>query len=370
MISLYFHIPFCRKKCDYCDFYSVVGEDEQIPRYIAALKNEISLRKTNEVVDTIFFGGGTPSILKENEFSEIADFIKANFELSPNCEWTIEVNPESFTEEKALNWLENGVNRLSLGIQTLNYPELKICGRAHSIEQALAVLQSGVLERFSSVNVDLIYGLPQQSAESLCYSLQTVCGYSAVNHISLYELTLAENTRFSLEREKYRFPSETRITNIVATSASLLKSGGFERYEVSNFAKDGKRCRHNENYWKNGKYIGLGAAAHSFNGEERSANFSDLHGYMQSLEAGELPMDFNEKLDSKRKRLEFLMLHLRTVDGFSVSAFRRKFKTDILLQNEKYVQSLVKDGYMIIDDDTCKLTDKGLAIADGVAARL
>jgi len=370
MISLYFHIPFCEKKCNYCDFYSVNADDEQIRNYIAMLKKEIALRKTNETVETIFFGGGTPSILKESEFSEIADFIKANFELSPNCEWTIEVNPESFTEEKAENWLKHGVNRLSLGVQSLIDAELGICGRPHTAEQATAILQSEILQKFASVSVDLIYGLPEQTVKTFASGMQSVIGYPAVNHISLYELTIAENTRFEFEREKYRFPAEEEIEKIVEYSRHFLKEFGYERYEVSNFSKEGKRCRHNEQYWNGSKYMGFGAGAHSFDGKNRFANYSDLHKYEQSLEDNILPIVFCEKLDSKRRRLEFLMLSLRTVNGFSVSGFRRKFKQDILLQNENYVQNLVKDGYMIIDGDICKLTDKGLDIADGVAARL
>jgi len=371
MISLYFHIPFCKRKCNYCDFYSISDEEgDKVREYIESLKKEIILRKTDEKVESIFWGGGTPSLLKENDFSEIADFIRANFDLLPDCEWTIEANPESFSEEKAQLWLNKGVNRLSLGVQSLNDDELKICGRLHDAQQATAVLKSKIIEKFSSVNVDLIYGLPLQTAASFESTLRTVCETPCLAHLSLYELSVGENTHFSWEREKYNFPSEEELAKMMDISRQILTANGFERYEVSNFAKEGKRCRHNENYWKDGQYMGFGAAAHSFDGRRRCANHSELSLYTDSLDYGELPVSFCEKMDSKRRRLEFLMLNLRTVDGFSVSAFRRKFKSDVLLQNEKYVQKLVKDGLMVVEDDVCKLTDKGLDMADGVAARL
>ena len=369
MISLYFHIPFCKKKCNYCDFYSVCGETET-QAYINSLKKEILLKKTSEKVDTIFFGGGTPSILSKEQFCEVADFIRSNFDLSFDCEWTIEVNPESFSEKKAQVWLEKGVNRLSIGVQSLNDGELEVCGRIHNRKRAISVLKNDILQKFSSVNVDLIYGLPAQNAESFAETLKAAADIYAVKHISLYELAIAKNSYFGRNFKNYDFPDETKIEEIVEISKNILKKCGFERYEVSNFARDGYRCRHNENYWKGKKYMGFGTAAHSFDGETRSANFSDLQRYINCLSGNALAIDFQENLDSEQKKLEFLMLRLRTVDGFSISGFRRKFKTDFLLKNEKYVQSLIENGYMVVENGVCKLTDKGLDIADGVAARL
>jgi oxygen-independent coproporphyrinogen-3 oxidase len=338
--------------------------------YIESLKKEILLKKTSEKVDTIFFGGGTPSILSKEQFCDIANFIKNNFVLTKNCEWTIEVNPESFSEEKAQNWLENGVNRLSVGVQSLNDNELKICGRIHNKELALDVLKNDILQKFSSINVDLIYGLPAQNAKSFAETLKIITKIPAIKHISLYELTIAKNSNFGRNFENYDFLNETKIEEIIEISKNILKKCDFERYEVSNFAKNGYRCRHNENYWKGKKYIGFGTAAHSFDGNVRSANFSDLQRYIKCLSGNVLAIDFQENLYDEQKKLEFLMLRLRTIDGFSISGFRRKFKTDFLLKNEKYVQKLIKNGYMVIENGICKLTDKGLDIADGVAVRL
>lgn len=349
MISLYFHIPFCRKKCAYCDFFSVSDESE-IKNYLDYLKMEIISRKTDELVETIFFGGGTPSVLSGELFCEIADFIKENFNLAENCEWTIECNPESFSSEKAKIWLACGVNRLSFGVQSLNDKELKICGRIHNRKQAIAVLQTPILNDFSSVNVDLIYGLPEQTEISFAETLKIICENPIIKHISLYELTLAENSKLIKI-------SEEEIEKITEFSRVFLQENGFERYEVSNFAKCGFRCKHNINYWTGKKYLGFGAAAHSFDGETRSANSANL----------KYNLEFSEKLTSEQKRTEFLMLRLRFADGFSLSDFQEKFGN---LGNEKYIEELQKNGLMQIKNGICKLTEKGLDFADGIAGKL
>ncbi|MDR0303698.1 MAG: radical SAM family heme chaperone HemW [Chitinispirillales bacterium] len=373
MISLYFHIPFCKKKCNYCDFYSITDE-KQINKFIAALKKEIILRKNEthgKEIDTIFFGGGSPSVLTESQFCEISDFIKQNFKIAVNYEWTIEVNPENYSEEKAKIWQECGVNRLSIGIQSLNDDELNICGRIHDRKQAIGVLRSKILKRFDNVNADLIYGLPNQNKNSFSETLKTVCKIPVIKHISLYELTIAENSFFGKNREKFNLPNESEIEKIVKYSRNFLQKSGFERYEVSNFAKNGCRCRHNENYWNYGRYIGFGPSSHSFDGEnKRSANISDIEKYCELLNRNEIAADFIENLLLEQKKTEFLMLKLRTSDGFSLSEFGVKFGIDFLVKNKKYVNNLIENDYMIIKNGVCKLTDKGLDIADGIAIKL
>jgi len=370
MFSLYFHIPFCRKKCGYCDFYSIVNE-KLTDKFIAALKKEIVLRKTDAQVETIFFGGGTPSILSRKQLSEIAGFIRQNFNLSPDCEWTMEVNPESFTDKKAEVFLKNGINRISIGIQSLNDGELKTCGRIHDGKRAIQVLRSAVLQEFRSVSVDLIYGLPQQNEASFLQTLKAILQTHVVKHISLYELTINENTAFGKNHYDYNFPSAEIVEKIVKSLRIYLKENGFERYEVSNFAKEGHRCRHNENYWNCEKYLGLGPSAHSFDGEnKRSANIANMEKYCEKLNRNELATNFSETLSLEQKKTEFLMLRLRTSDGFILSEFSAKFGGDFLSENGKYVDNLIENAYMVIENGVCKLTDKGLDIADGIAARL
>jgi len=370
MLSLYFHIPFCRKKCGYCDFYSITNEN-LTDKFISALKKEIVLQKTDAQVGTIFFGGGTPSILSRKQLSEIAGFIRQNFNLTPDCEWTIEVNPESFTDKKAEVYLENGINRLSTGIQSLNDDELKICGRIHDGKRAMQVLQSAILQEFRSVNVDLIYGLPKQDEKSFLQTLEKILQISAVKHISLYELTINKSAAFGKNYGDYDFPSAETVEKTVKTSRTYLKENGFERYEVSNFAKTGHRCRHNESYWAGEKYTGLGPSAHSFDGEnKRGANIADVEKYCEKLSRNELAVDFSEILSLEQKKTEFLMLRLRTGDGFALSEFSAKFGGDFLSENKKYVDNLIKNAYMLIENGVCKLTDKGLDIADGIAVRL
>lgn len=360
MISLYFHIPFCKRKCNYCDFYSV-SDEKSMKNYVDFLKKEIILRRTDEEVDTIFFGGGTPSVLSEKLFREISDNIKQNFNLSKKCEWTIECNPESFTDEKAETWLECGVNRLSVGIQSLNDNELNACGRIHNSKQAIIVLQNPILDKFSSVNADLIYGLPEQTEKSFAETLKKILEISVIKHISLYELTIAENSYFDKNYEKYKFPSEDEIDKITEYSRNFLQKNGFERYEVSNFAKKNNRCRHNENYWTGEKYLGFGAAAHSFDGETRSANSADLN-----YKSG-----FREKLTDEQKKMEYLMLRLRYTDGFLLADFREKIGCEFENEeNIKYIKELQKNNLMIIENGICKLTNHGLDFADGIAAKL
>jgi len=360
VISLYFHIPFCKKKCSYCDFYSV-SDESAIENYLNFLKKEIISRRTDEEVDTIFFGGGTPSVLNEKSFIEISDTIKQNFNLSKNCEWTIECNPESFSDEKAKTWLECGVNRLSIGIQSLNDNELKICERLHDKKQAIEVLQNHILNKFSSVNVDLIYGLPEQTESSFAETLKTICEMPVIKHISLYELTIAENSAFGKKTENYNFYDEDEIEKITENSRIFMQKNGFERYEVSNFAKIGFRCRHNENYWAGKKYLGFGAAAHSFDGEMRSANSADLKYHLE----------FSEKLTIEQKKIEYLMLRLRSADGFELSDFRKNFGYEFEnSDNKKYIEELQKNNLMIIENGICKLTNHGLDFADGIAGKL
>jgi oxygen-independent coproporphyrinogen-3 oxidase len=370
MFSLYFHIPFCKKKCGYCDFYSITNEN-LTNKFIDALKKEILLRKSDAQVGTIFFGGGTPSILTPNQLSEIADFIRQNFNLSPDCEWTMEVNPESFTDKKAEVYLKNGINRLSIGIQSLNDGELKICGRIHDGKRATQVLRSAILQEFNSVNVDLIYGLPQQDEKSFLQTLETILKIRAVKHVSLYELTINKSAAFGKNYGDYDFPSAEIVEKTVKSSRDYLKENGFERYEVSNFAKEGHRCRHNENYWNCGKYLGFGPSAHSFDGEnKRGANIADVEKYCEKLNKNELASDFSETLSLEQKKTEFLMLRLRTSGGFALSEFSAKFGCDFLSENKKYVDNLIENAYMFIENGFCKLTDKGLDIADGIAVRL
>ena len=330
--SLYIHIPFCKKKCNYCDFYSTT-DIENIDKFILSLKDEIHSQKTNDEVTTIFFGGGTPSILSEKQFMEIAHCIKHNFHISCNCEWTLEVNPESFTEKKAAVWLKAGVNRLSIGIQSLNNKELETCGRIHDKKQALQILSNDILRKFDSISVDLIYGLKHQTRKTFMNSLKNVLEFDYVKHISLYELTNPNNVCLI---------DEEIIEKITTRSRILLRKFGFERYEISNYARKGHRCRHNLNYWNYGKYLGFGPSAHSFDGEKR---------YCAQVA---------EELTQEQKRLEYLMLKLRTADGFSIAEYEERFGSFEYTSDNRLI---IKGGY-------CKLTDSALDFADGIAASM
>jgi len=346
MISLYFHVPFCRKKCLYCDFYSET-DTKKVGEYIYNTEREIDFRRTDEPVESVFFGGGTPSVLNPSEFKRIAEKIKDNFNLNKDCEWTVECNPESFSVEKAKMYLSCGVTRLSFGIQSLNEDELKTFGRIHSAKEAEILLQNKILENFKSINIDLIYGLDKQTEASFMKSLKKAVSVPTVKHISLYELTLSE-------KNILKKANEEEIEKIEKTSRQYLKEQGFERYEISNFAKENHRCRHNENYWLGKKYLGFGPSACSFDGKSLRTVGTE-----------------QEKLTKQQERLEYLMLRLRTSDGFYLSDFKKRFSEDLMKTKKQYIENLIKAKYLSIKPDgRLHLSDSGLNLADGISTNL
>ncbi len=252
-VSLYIHIPFCKSKCRYCDFYSIKYETELADRYIDSIIAEWDLVKKKlkiqePLIDTIFFGGGTPSILSIEQWSRLGQFING-LNLADDLEWSIECNPESFSPEKADLWASLGVNRLTIGVQTLNAEELSFAGRVHSKERALEVLMDSSLRKFGIVGVDIIYGLPLQTRESLVNTIRSCIEIPYVKHCSVYELTLSEDTSFGRHRSILPLPGEDSVYEMSKVISSTLECRGFLQYEISNYAKSGYRCKHNEVYW-------------------------------------------------------------------------------------------------------------------------
>ena len=375
-LSLYFHIPFCAHKCGYCDFYSHT-KLSQVSSFVSSLKREIALAikrfpeiKTRPIA-TIFFGGGTPSILSADQFKEVGRVINDTFDLSELAEWSIEVNPESFTVAKARAWLDTGVTRLSVGVQSLDTTELKVSERIHSATTALEVFTTPILMEFDSVSADTIYGLPNQTEASLAHTLTTLTALPVIQHISSYELTIAEGTPFEKKQESLALPREEKLERLTALGRSIIAESGFERYEVSNFARNGKISHHNMTYWNGAEYLGFGPSAHSYYGGKRWGNSASQKKWEETLATGVLAYENSEEITVDMQLEEFLMLRLRTAQGFLEREFQKLFGESFESDSRRgSVAILMEQGYLKKVDSRWFLSDSGLDRADGIALML
>ncbi len=375
-IGLYLHVPFCAAKCRYCNFYSVQYNPEVAAAYLDAIKREIELCRDRRIigdrieVGTVFFGGGTPSVLSVAELSSLCRMIRESFALASDCEWTVECNPESFTEEKSAMLLSEGVTRLSFGVQSLSDRELRLLGRIHTAERC-RLLREESLSSFSSIGVDLMYGLPGQSFEDLRKTLQELLTFPNIQHLSAYELTVAEGTPFGRHRRLLPLPEDSEMSRMTEGLWQLLRNAGFDHYEVSNFARQGHRCRHNEAYWDHRPYLGLGCASHSYLNGQRFANVPDLQKYRDLVENGHLPRAFIEDIDPTMIASEMVLLGLRRAKGIDTLAFIDKcgISFDKLANREKIVE-FIGQGLLTYAGPFLQPTERGLLVADALAAAL
>ena len=375
-LSLYVHIPFCAKKCRYCDFYSLSGNERLIDPFIDALVNEWELAQTeyglfDATVSTLFFGGGTPSLLSIGQWQKINDRLISRLRFAPDYEWSMECNPESFSMEKALVWKESGVNRLSFGVQSLIDRELRVLGRIHNARGAMDVLSSSALSRFASIGVDLMYGLPGQTLGSLKQSLDFVFTHTPADHLSAYELTLSDATALGRRKMLLPLPSDDDIVEMNNLIVARAAQYDFTRYEISNYAKPGKQCRHNQAYWRHEPYLGLGPSAHSYLPPVRFSNVKDLPTYCALLEKGGLPKNFIETIDRETLAREMIFLGLRTSAGIDEekyllhtgSVFNSGERTGLLT-------GFLQQGHMTYCKPFWALTRQGMRFADAVVREL
>ena len=375
-LSLYLHIPFCAKKCRYCDFYSVPYDASLAENYLIALSKEIDLYKkylidNATIIQTVFIGGGTPSVLSPAELRKLCALLRGSFSFTSNYEWTVECNPESFTKDKALVFLDAGVTRLTFGFQSLDDRELSFLGRIHTADRCRQVLGDPLLAKFSSIGVDLMYGLPGQTADSPDKSLTPVLDSHYVKHISAYELTIADRTPFGRRRSMLPLPSDETMSAMTGRLWDLLAAHGFTQYEVSNFAKAGHECRHNKAYWNHEPYLGLGCAAHSFLPPERSANVRDVNRYGAMVNAGRFPREFTETIDAEKLGMEMVFLGLRRVQGINEVVFKEKCGIPFAdFTKKEKIAELVNRGLLFYDKPFWKPTRKGLLMADAIAREI
>mgnify|MGYP001222744710 FL=1 len=378
-MELYIHVPFCIKKCAYCDFLSAPAGEEERQRYVETMIKEIQgyRKKYQEYcVTTIFVGGGTPSVLSGEQIKEVFNALRASFVIDTQAEITIEVNPGTVTEEKVEAWMQAGVNRISIGLQSVNDEELQMLGRMHTYKDFLNTYHLLRDKGFNNLNIDLISAIPGQTLESWKKTLSTVAELEP-EHISAYSLIVEEGTPFytiygeggadgNLESMVQLLPDEETERFIYEETEMILQKYGYDRYEISNYAKPGYACRHNEGYWRRVNYLGVGLGASSLIENQRFRNFSTYDAYMDAIQNQKLFHEEVESLSVTDEMEEFMFLGLRMMSGISREEFQKKFGKKIETVYEKQIQQLKKDGLIEFVENRIRLTKRGIDISNYV----
>jgi len=367
--GLYIHVPFCKKKCNYCDFCSLPAQSrERIGEYVERLVLEMQkYKRENRVkISTVYFGGGTPTLLEISEYEKILNAAKECFDIKDGAEITTELNPGTVTKEKLQSLKKLGVNRLSIGLQSIHENELKRLGRIHSFEDFLKVYQDARALGFSNVSVDLMYGIPEQTLESFKQTLNRIIELSP-EHISAYGLIIEEGTPFYEQKESLNLPSADTECDMYEICCRQLRDAGYNHYEISNYSKHGFESKHNLLYWRNMEYIGIGASAYSYFGGKRYGNTRVLHEYFS--ENYEKYICYDEQ-DEPTRRFEYAMMRLRLREGLSLSEYESLFGTSFVSGKEDFICKLSEQGLVRFEDDRLSLTDKGMYVSNSILTEL
>ena len=373
MAGIYIHIPFCKQACTYCNFHFSTATN-RIPQFLEALHSEIELQHflpRGQHIDTIYFGGGTPSLLSSGSLAGILNHLRSLFDIDPTAEITLEANPDDISREILAQWFDAGINRLSVGIQSFNDEELAWMNRAHNAADAVQCLANIGASPFTNFSCDLIYGTHLSDDSIFANNLDIMISHR-VPHLSCYALTKENKTAFAYQ-VNHHLVSDTNDDKQAAQFNLLvaaLAANGYEHYEISNFALPGFRSRHNSNYWKGLPYLGIGPSAHSFNGKDiRQWNVANNAKYRLALQNANLPVE-QEVLAATDQLNEYLMISLRTVEGIDPLIIAEKFGKDILLSLEDKLQGFKKTGKIEVVKNNYCLTAEGKFLADGIAAAL
>ncbi len=363
-LGIYIHIPFCIKKCDYCDFVSVKPNEEMIERYINSLINEMKIYSKligGYLVDSIFIGGGTPSSIDIKYIYRLFEILNNSFNIASDSEITIEVNPGTIDNKKIKAYKENGINRISLGVQSLNDKILYNIGRIHNKEDIINTIKLIKLNGFDNLNTDLMIGLPGQTLPDVINSLEQIIELKPT-HISLYSLIIEEGTKlYELEKNgKLILPSEDEERLMYHDAKEFLEENGYLQYEISNFSQNGFECKHNLKYWTLKPYIGLGLNSHSNIWNYRYWNYSNFTDYNEALNRGSLPISNKEFISTKSRITEFMILGIRLNSGINREEFYKEFGTDIDYFYKDAIQKNKDLGLIYEDGRSIKLTKKGL----------
>ena len=371
--ALYIHIPFCKHKCIYCDFYSVITTENVTP-FLSALKKEIEFYaekySIDRIITSIFFGGGTPSLMDADYLNEILNHIRINFNVSDNVETTIETNPGTISFEKLKAFRQIGFNRISIGVQSFEENELKFLTRIHSKDAAIKTVEDANKAGFKNISPDLIFNLPKQTKEIWMNNLQQAVSLP-ITHISTYSLILERGTILNkmVLDGKVTLQDPDYDADLYTSTIDFLTGKGFNQYEVSNFCKAGFECRHNNSYWHYRDYLSFGTAAHSFMNGKRWWNFSSLKMYISKInDYGSAVRSF-EVLSEEQKINEFVMLALRS-SGLNKNKFKQNFGNEWLIQKEEHFNKLAENNFTELDSETIRLTKNGYAICDEILKNL
>ena len=372
MAGIYIHIPFCKQACHYCDFHFSTSLQNKAA-FLTALKKEIVLQKEylkTEKVSTIYLGGGTPSLLCKSELIEIFDCLKKSFQINEEAEITLEANPDDLTEEKIKDFKATPINRLSIGIQSFYDEDLKLMNRAHTAEESIKAVKFAQENGFENITIDLIYGIPGLTDHRWRNNLQIAFALN-VNHISAYCLTVEPQTALAhqIKTGLVKNVDEQHGLEQFEIMLEAMHQNDFVQYEISNFCKNGAFSKHNSNYWKKEKYLGLGPSAHSFNGESRQWNISNNALYIQSIEKGELNFE-KELLSIEQRYNEYVMTSLRTIWGLDLNYLEQNFGKEYLEYCLKEIEQYVKSENVLAEENKLYLSDKGKLIADKIASDL
>lgn len=382
-LGIYIHIPFCKQKCYYCDFISFANKNNKVDEYIEALRREINCYNLKDYnVTTIYIGGGTPSYINSEYIVEILKQLKEKIynecdKSFDEIEITIEVNPGTVNREKLQQFKENGVNRLSIGLQSTNDRLLKEIGRIHTYKDFLETYKLAKEVGFENMNVDLMLGLPNQSLSDLKESLNEIIKLDP-NHISVYSLIVEEGTLISnlLEEGKLQLPTEELERNMYWYTKNRLELQGYKHYEISNFAKEGKESKHNMNCWEQKDYIGIGLAAHSYLNGIRYSNKTDLDEYIENMNCLEDSIneiskrsniyEIHERQTIEDMKKEYMLIGLRKIEGIEIRKFKEKFGDNPIFLFRKELEKLSNEELIEIDGDYIRLSNKGLDFANEV----
>ncbi len=363
-IGIYIHIPYCKKKCFYCDFTSFDNKEDTIKDYIETLKKEIEECEYKGFdIGTIYIGGGTPSSIEEKYITELINKIREKFIVSRNAEITIEINPGTVTKEKLEEYKKAGINRLSFGLQSTDNNILKKIGRIHTYEEFLENYQLARKLGFNNINIDLMLALPEETEDAIAIKVSEIINLKP-EHISIYSLILEENTKLKemVENSELKLPDEEEERKMYWKAKELLEENGYEHYEISNYALPTYQSRHNTECWNQYEYLGFGVSAHSYFNGKRFSNENTIEEYIKNYNKKKI-----EEIQTKEDMAkEYMMLGLRKIEGVSISEFERKFKINPLFYFRFEISKLVEKDLIEVDLDNIKLTMKGLDFANQV----
>ena len=366
-LGLYLHIPFCETICNYCNFNRGLLDESLKHRYLSALGQEIESQAHAVWVDSVFFGGGTPSVLTPAEVDELIRRCRSAFDLDPEAEITLEVNPETASPERLEGYLAVGVNRLSLGVQSFRDPELQRLGRSHTAARAVAAFEAGRAAGFADLSVDLMAWLPEQTLSHWNESVETLIGLEP-DHASLYLLELYPNAplRDEMARAGWCQAPDEMVAEMYHRGLEWLEAAGYRQYEISNVAKNGRKSRHNLKYWSGGAWIGFGCGAHSTRDGRRWQNVSETETYIERVSGGLSPVMSQRMLSVEERVTDRLFLGLRLSDGVDLPAVERQYGVDVWRRWGRDLQLCVDAGLLHERSDRLRLTRKGMLLANEV----